>query len=410
MRKRWLAIGLTISMLPTAVRAQPVELPTLPAALDGPTNQAVLLPPISDVPVKGPNNTRESYGEFSVSGGVLLLQPAFTANPAFTINNLAGKATSIVEFRQHLQASPDIWIGYTPERGWGVRGRWFQFNHDANANYTAAPGETIRGITSFPIGQTPVAGSIGANSNLAVNLFDLQLTRTCGGELWTHLFGIGARYVHMSQDYRANLTSPLTQIDLTSGHNLNGWGPSVTLATRRRFGASGFAIYGQTNFGLIFGQGNESSSAVQNGVRSQNVHGYTDVLPIGEHEVGIEYQHDLGRARLFLQTGFVGQIWFGAGNASNSDISPFSSSSDSNFGFLGLVVRGGVRYEHSLVPRLRLGTHYRAGSACHSKPRRRLAASAFPGRAWERECESLISRKLFFPGFAWERERMQSKG
>ena len=45
-----------------------------------------------------------------------------------------------------------------------------------------------------------------------------------------------------------------------------------------------------------------------------------------------------------MQTGFIGQIWWGAGNATNSDISPYSSSSDSNFGFLGLVIRGGVRY------------------------------------------------------------------
>ena len=201
--------------------------PMSPYDSGGPTNQAVLLPPLSDVPVKGPNNTRDRYGEFSIMGGVLFIEPVFTANPAFSINNAAGKGIGVVDFHQHMQASPDVWIGYTPERGWGVRGRWFQFDQDTNANYTAAPGETVRGITSFPIGQTPVAGSISANSNLALSMFDLQFTRTCGGELWTHLFGVGARYVHMSQDYRANLVSPLTQIDLTTGHNFNGWGPSL---------------------------------------------------------------------------------------------------------------------------------------------------------------------------------------
>jgi hypothetical protein len=340
MRKRWLAMGLVIGMLPAAVQAQPVELPTRPSDLDGPTNQAVLLPPIADVPVKGPNNTRDRYGEFNISGGVYLLQPAFTANPAFSINNAAGKGIGVISFRQHLEAGPDIWLGYTPERGWGVRGRWFQFDHDANAGYTAQPGETVRGITSLPIGQSAVPGSINANSNLAVNMFDLQFTRTCGNDRWTHLFGVGVRYAHMSQDYRANLDSPGTQIGLTSGHNLNGWGPSLGAATKRRFGDSGFAVYGQTNFGLVFGQGNESSSATRNGVQSQTERGYTDVLSIGEHEVGLEYQRDMGRARLFLQTGFLGQIWWGGGNATNSA----TSSADSNFGFLGLVFRAGVRY------------------------------------------------------------------
>jgi hypothetical protein len=344
MRKPWLAIGLAISMAPTAVRAQPIELPTKPSEQDGPTNQAVLLPPISDVPVKGPNHTRERYGEFSISGGVLLLQPVFTANPAFSVNNLAGKGTRVVEFSQHLQASPDIWLGYVSERGWGVRGRWFQFDHDANASYAVMPGETIRGITSFPIGQTPIAGAILANSNLAVSVFDLQATRSIGNDRWAHLLGIGVRYVHMSQDYRANLTSPLTQIDLNSGHNMNGWGPSLALQTKRRFGDSGFAIYGQTNVAIIFGQWNESSAALNNGVRSQTEHGYTDVLPIGELEVGVQYQRNLGKATVFVQTGFVGQIWWGGGNASNRDTQAFSSAADSNFGFLGLVVRGGVRY------------------------------------------------------------------
>jgi len=343
MRKHWLAMGLVISLAPTAAWAQPVELPTKPPDHDGPTNHSVLLPPIADVPVKGPNHTRERYGEFNISGGVYLLQPGFTSNPAFTVNNLAGKVTREVEFRHHLEASPDIWLGYTSERGWGVRGRWFQFDHDANASYAVLPGETIRGITSFAIGQTPVAGAVFANSNLAVNVFDLQWTRNFGNEQWNHLFGIGVRYVHMSQDYRANLTSPLTQINLTSGHNMNAWGPSLSWDAKRQLGDRGFAIYGKTTFAVAFGQGNESSAAIRNGVRSEKENGYTDVLPIGELELGIEYQRDIGQARLFLQTGFAGQYWWGAGNASNIS-SSFTSSADSDFGFVGMVFRGGVRY------------------------------------------------------------------
>jgi hypothetical protein len=125
---------------------------------------------------------------------------------------------------------------------------------------------------------------------------------------------------------------------------MNGWGPSIAWDAKRHFGDSGFAIYAQTNFGLIFGQWNESSSATQNGVRSQTEHGYTDVLSIGELEAGVAYQRDLGRARLFVQTGFLGQVWWGGSNASNLNAPAFSSAADSNFGFVGLVLRGGVRY------------------------------------------------------------------
>lgn len=347
MNSNWrvLALTLAMSLLGSHVGAQPVELPIRPVDANGPTDRAVLLPPqVFDVPVKGPNHTRERYGEFSISGGVYLLQPVFNTNPAFTVVSTARANTRQVEFSHRLQAGPDVWLAYTPERGWGMRGRWFQFDHDSAASYAVRPGETIRGITSFAAGAAPVTGAVLADSNLAVNMFDAQFTRSFGTDRWTHLFGIGVRYTHMSQDYRANLTSPATQITLTSGHNFNGWGPSLSWETKRRFGDTGLAIYAQTHFAAVFGQGNESSLALNNNRRSEDDRGYTDVLPVGELEAGLEYQRDLGTAKIFVQTGFAGQIWWGGGNASNLESASFNSARDSNFGFVGLVVRAGVRY------------------------------------------------------------------
>jgi hypothetical protein len=330
---RWLAIVLGISIAPaTLVRAQPVELPE-PTHQRGPTDHSVLLPPIPDVPVKGPNNTRERYGEFSISGGLLLVRPVFSANPAYSVNGRAA------EFSQRLQASPDVWLSYTPERGWGVRGRWFQFDHTASASYAALPGETIRGITSIPIGQTPIAGTVRADSHLFVSMFDVQATRHFDYETWTHLIGVGVRYAHMSQDYRANLADPDTHIALTSGHNMNGWGPSLSWDAKRRLGDSGFAIYSQTQFAVVIGTAHGSALALNNGLRGDAERSDPEALPIGELEAGVEYQRAWGGRRLFLQSAFIGQLWWGGGNANN-----FDSPADSNFGFLGLVLRGGVRY------------------------------------------------------------------
>ena len=147
MRSHWRTLGLTLvlGILSARAGAQPVELPIRPTDGDGPTNHAVLLPPqVFDVPVKGPNNIRERYGEFSISGGVYLLQPVFNTNPAFTVSGPGTNARQ-VDFPHHTEAGPNIWLAYTPERGWGVRGRWFQFDHDANtsannpSNAIAAP-------------------------------------------------------------------------------------------------------------------------------------------------------------------------------------------------------------------------------------------------------------------------------
>jgi hypothetical protein len=47
---------------------------------------------------------------------------------------------------------------------------------------------------------------------------------------------------------------------------------------------------------------------------------------------------------VFVQAGFVGQIWWGGGNASNLDALGTSSAAHSDFGFVGLALRAGVRY------------------------------------------------------------------
>src|SRR5262245_46447497 len=119
---RWsLAIGVALCTF-TTVWADDVELPTKPSG-PGPTNNAVLLPPeVFDVPVKGPNTTRERYGEFTASGGILLLEPTFSTNPAFSVGTPTGRVTRQVEFNHRLEAAPDVWLGYVSEQGWGVRG------------------------------------------------------------------------------------------------------------------------------------------------------------------------------------------------------------------------------------------------------------------------------------------------
>ena len=332
-----LAVSLALCILPAIASADPPD--------DGPTDTAVLLPPqpIGET-VKAPNTTRERYGEWSISGGVYLVEPVFAPSPAFVVSSAGGNLTRQVDFNRRLDIAANVGLGYVSERGWGWRGRWFQYDHGDTTAYIAAPGETITGMSSLGLGRVPVNGTVAASSHLAVNLFDVQATCNIEDAKWSHLAGIGVRYTHLSQDYRATLANVNTVIDLSSAHNLNGWGPSFALETKRRIGESGFAIYGQLNGAIVFGQARERYFAVNNGTPQGFVNDSTRVLPIGELEAGAEYQRDMGRAKLFLQAGFVGQIWFNGGNASNLDGATFSSASNSNFGFVGLALRGGVRY------------------------------------------------------------------
>jgi hypothetical protein len=225
-----------------------------------------------------------------------------------------------------------------------MRGSWFQFDHDTVSSYVAAPGETITGISTLNLARIPVGGAIATSSNLAVNVLDFQGTCTIETAKWSHLLGFGVRYAHMSQDYRAALADANTRIDLTSAHNFNSAGPSLALETKRRIGESGFSIYGQLNGAILFGRAKEAYTALNNGVPQLFTRDETRVLPVGELEVGAEYQHHVGRVNLFLQAGFIGQVWWGGGNASNVDPLGSSFASNSNFGFVGMALRAGIRY------------------------------------------------------------------
>ena len=311
----------------------------------GPTNKAVLLPPqMFDDSAKTPNGPRERSGEWSISGGVYLMMPVFESNPAFVVNSNGGNVRRQVDFNHHLDAAPNVWLGYVSERGWGVRGRWLQFDHGSSAGYNSLPGETITGISALGLGRVPVNGAVASSSKLAINVLDFEATCSIETAKWVHLLGMGVRDTHMSQDYRATLSNANTQVTLNSGHNLNGAGPDFSLETKRRIGESGFAIYGQMHGAILFGRAKEIYTAVNNGVPQQFTRSQADVLPVGELEFGVEYQRNVGRTRLFVQAGFQGQVWWGGGNASNLDAIGFNSASNSSFGFVGLALRGGVRY------------------------------------------------------------------
>jgi len=57
---------------------------------------------------------------------------------------------------------------------------------------------------------------------------------------------------------------------------------------------------------------------------------------VGSWKSAAKYQKNMGRGEFFVQAGFVGQIWFNGGNASNLDGATFSPASNRNFGFVGL--------------------------------------------------------------------------
>ncbi|HEV3261297.1 MAG TPA: Lpg1974 family pore-forming outer membrane protein [Gemmataceae bacterium] len=315
-------------------------------------------------------------GHFVAGAGLYLIKPFFDTNPAFRtstttvtggiFNVTSTTQTQQQDFEYDLAAAPLIWIGYVADNGLGVRGRWWSFDQGSRFEMLDQAGVSItsaapQGLSIHSPGSVLFPGvnadSLAFNSNLRLDVWDLEATQDFRLGGWALTVSGGARYVHMAQNYNAYRTNPggvqgvLLVTDngeaLHSGHNFNGAGPTVALEVRRPLGDTGLALYGNARGSLLYGDGKQHTTLSQqfSGVvgvtpfdmvhTSDVVGSRDDLLPIVELELGAEYGMDMGRLRPFIRTGVVGQTWFGAGNA---------TSVTGNLGFLGLTATAGVNY------------------------------------------------------------------
>ncbi len=293
--------------------------------------------------------------------GFYLMQPRFQGNPAFQLSTVAPGAPitgSQRDFTYTTSMSPQAIIGYETESGLGIRGKGWRFDQKAQE------GATI-GLNGFATPANPLglggalpaaAGDqVAASSSLRLDVYEIEVTqRWDPSRTWAFVFGGGVRYAFIGQDYAFSATTPGvgTTGSVTSHRTFSGVGPILSLDVHRGVGGGGFGLYGSGRGSVLFGathqQANLSSINPFTGLfglTATNNTSRSSVVSNLEFEIGAEYRRPVGRMELFLQAGFVGHVWFGAGNASNTD-STFTgnTNNNSNLGFLGLAVRAGVKY------------------------------------------------------------------
>jgi hypothetical protein len=285
--------------------------------------------------------------EVTLSSGIYLFQPTFQSDPALVVTHFGSPQTQQLDFSRHMVASPAVWLGLSNGDGWGVRFRWFTLDQNATLVAASGPGEEFSAASPLKVAQKPAFGTALASSELHLDSYDFEATLQMERCKWCLLFGGGVRYAHVDQVYSANITDIAGNTTLAqSQHNFNGAGPTFSLQGRRPLCGDWLAAYGILHGSVLFGGagnnylGSSSATGVNQGFSSHQI----TVLPIGELEVGAELSHCFHRARAFLQTGFVGQVWWGGGSASNFDALNSATSANSNFGFVGLAVRAGLAF------------------------------------------------------------------
>lgn len=286
--------------------------------------------------------------------GLYYIQPNFETNPAFRLNT--GAVQRQQDFTYNMDIAPTFWLGWTNDDGVGGRVRYFEYAQGDTQRGAVPAGATIQAAQPLGLGIAPLAGGAGvigiAESTLNVLTWDFELTKQWDCECWTIVGTAGLRYAHLAQNYRATGSAPQGAMivfpgELASGHNFNGLGPTVSTEAKRHLGNGGASLYANGRLSLVYGTGQQSAylSGAPDSLDLERHARQADLIPITELEIGLEANRDLGRASLLVQTGIVGQVYFGAGNAANSE-SIFTNGADStsNLGFVGLVFRVGVGF------------------------------------------------------------------
>ncbi len=283
-------------------------------------------------------------------GGYNFLQPAWQRNPASvrTSVNAGVVNSSPSDFTWDMKGSPSAFVGYRAPDGFGLRGRWQSFDQGVSENYAAGI-DTVTTARPLNLGLTaPVGGNLLAESWLNISTYDLEFTQDMTLNNWTLTVSAGGRYAHTNQRYNAftNAADGTLTGSLVSSHNFNGAGPTMALGARHPFGCKCLTLYSVGRGSLLWGSTErtafqaDATGTVTN-FATQNA---TDVRPVLELEIGLEYAVTVGQSRWFVQSGFLGQVWFNAGGAAQSTGLDLLDQSDSNLGLLGISVRAGVQY------------------------------------------------------------------
>lgn len=302
----------------------------------------------------------EPSGRLTGGAGFYILQPHFKNNPAFTVaQTTPGGSTNISaqDFSYDASIAPYAWIGANLCNGLGVRARVFHFD-DTVSRDTINDG--LSAIDSAgPLGLQNLSTTAGdrlvfsTSLNMLVCDFEAVHPVKCNG--WDMTFTGGIRWARLQQTYNHSET-PLdgSNVDaVDSEHSFSGAGPIVGLELRRALGCSGFSLFGSARGAVMFGSSDqEALQTIGSGTETSFVSAsasHEDVLAVTELELGAEYARNMGRYRLIVQAGFVGHVWFGAGNGANNEVIPVLvdpeiSDNNSTLGLVGGRLSVGIQY------------------------------------------------------------------
>jgi hypothetical protein len=269
--------------------------------------------------------------------GLYWVKPNWSSNDAFT-RPVPPNQTRNFAFGYDYEIAPLAWIGYVGDTGFGVRARWWEFDHSASVTRGPVP-VNLNGFFERN-------GFVSYANNLDLDVWDLEATQSVNLGCVTMVGSAGVRYAHIAQRLhrfvyaRGAFVFGSGPVEL-DGHNFDGYGPTLSLELRRAVGCSGLSLYGNARGSVLFGDElfDQSNFPVSQGDptgATQFLASQWTTVSIAELELGAEYRTMFNRSTMaFARAGLVGQVWQGVGNTLDNE---------GTLGFYGLRTEIGINY------------------------------------------------------------------
>lgn len=399
--------GLALALDP--VSGPVTNLPVPPAPMSPGDLGSAPLVPLMD------GSSTASQGGFFAGVGLYVMQAYFQNNVAYTVLSerdftanpkMANPNTVVLQesaqrfdVSQHMNVAPQIWFGYENADGFGARVRYWYLDEGTTQSEFLPPfsgfavggtrdGQTVvvvgsgtlqtltsatpQGLQAFgdtlalrpgaPNGVVSQATTLTVTTKLELQVFDVEAFQRYRTGAWDFLLSGGVRLAQLDQAYNAynaESTSAAELRTLASSFNFNGAGPTLSLEVRRALGNTGLTAYTSARGALVIGTAQQNVSFGGLLLRNDDPNPqfasqhWDRGLPIGELELGVEFNRRVGPVGLVGQIALVGQEWFQAGNASRSQSETVQftprpviggAPDDSDLSFFGLAVRFGVDF------------------------------------------------------------------
>jgi len=262
-----------------------------------------------------------------VIGGIqaVFVKPHLANNLAFTTFDFINSTSQNFNFTQDFNTSWRVWVGLAFEDGVGVRGRYWEYDHNSNPVTLNDPtGDIVffgpldgtnGGTGRFQAGFIPDE-TVVAQSDIDVYSFDLEAYQKVNYRRWQNVVGGGFRYGAISQQYNAFAT--MTPTFTNNSHRFDGIGPTIMAEVRRPL-TSGLAFLASARGSYLFGTTRINNVRNDNGI--DNFFNSTEdtAMVVTEFQVGLDYSRTLSNgARFYLALMGDFQSWQQGGNSNSA--------------------------------------------------------------------------------------------